>query len=579
MGEDIMNGNILTEIKNYQSKYKSIVKEFADTFRDIPMPNLTEELFGIFEKSGSRLEYENVYFTRRKYLASFGILSIMDGKKEDIQKLEEVILDICKEEFWGLPAHVNRDADPNWRISIDLFAAETAGALAEIITVLDGELSKEVKDKAREQVFKRVLNPFYESNPPYSSWEYLDNNWCAVCSGSIGIASIYLLKDDPDKLNQYLERICNSLSHYIDGFLDDGACMEGLSYFTYGMTYYVSFAELMYEYSNGEVDLLNNEKCANIASFQQKCYFSGGRSISFSDGNNREHFKLGLTAKLALTYKDVTIPNMKQVALFDFDSAYRWIAIYRDYIWVNEYLDKVESDTLDLKQKAQIVLPSSQWAIYQSDNNIGMAVKGGYNDEPHNHNDIGNFLYVNGGDMLLTDLGAGEYTKAYFGAGRYDILCNSSLGHNVPLINEKPQLFGKEYKSSLFSTDEYGNTTIEFSGAYERGDITSLIRDMNFNHITGELVVTDTFILSDKTTSIKENLVTEYKPVIDNNEIKIYGEETGCIITAEEGLGTIEVITANHSNHDGKLVEVYLIRMDVPIKSGEVRVKFIIKPI
>lgn len=579
MGEDIMNGNMLAEIKNYMSNYKRNVIEFADGWRDIPMPCLTEELFGIFEQSGSRLEYENVYFTRRKYLASFGILSIMDGKKEDIQKLEEVILDICKEEFWGLPAHVNRDTNPNWRLSIDLFAAETAGALAEIITVLDGELSKKVKDEVRENVFKRVLNPFYGSNPPYSSWEYSEHNWCAVCSGSIGIASIYLLREEPDKLNQYLERICNSLSHYIDGFLDDGACMEGLSYFTYGMTYYVSFAALMYEYSNGKVDLLNNEKCAKIASFQQNCYFKGGRSISFSDGNSREHFKMGLTAKLALTYKNVSIPNMNQVALFDFDSAYRWSAIYRDYIWVNEYVDKIESDTLDIKQNDQIVLPFSQWSICQSENNIGMAVKGGNNDEPHNHNDIGNFLYVNGHDMLITDLGAGEYTKAYFGAGRYEILCNSSFGHNVPIINEKPQLYGKEYKSSIFNTDGWGNTTIEFSGAYERGDLTSLVRDMDFNRMSGELIVTDTFIINDNTTSIKENLVTEYEPVIDNNEIRIYGEKTGCSIIVDEGVDSIEVITANHSNHDGKLVKVYLIRIDVPIRSGEVRVKLIIRPI
>jgi hypothetical protein len=574
-----MNGNMLTEVKKYRSNYKHKVIEFADTWRDIPMPSLTEELFGIFEKSGSRLEYENVYFTRRKYLATYGILSIMDRKKEDILKLEEVLLHICKEECWGLPAHVNRDADPNWRISIDLFAAETAGALAEIITVLDGELSKEVKDEVRENVFKRVLNPFYGSNSPYSSWEHAEHNWCAVCSGSIGIASIYLLKEEPDKLNQYLERICASLSHYIDGFLDDGACMEGLSYFTYGMTYYVSFAVLMYEYSNGRVDLLNHEKCAKIASFQQKCYFSGGRSISFSDGNSREHFKMGLTAKLALTYKNVSIPNMEQVALFDFDSGYRWIAIYRDYIWVNEYVDKIEVNTLNLKKEDQIVLPSSQWSICESENNIGMAAKGGSNDEPHNHNDIGNFLYVNGHDMLLTDLGAGEYTKNYFGPGRYEILCNSSFGHNVPIINEKPQPYGKEYKSSIFKTDGHGKTTIEFSGAYERETLTSLIRDLDFNRISGELVVTDTFILSDKTTSIKENLVTEFEPVIENNEIKIYGEETGCIITVNEGVGPIEVITMNHSNHGGKLVKVYLIRMEVPIGSGDVRVRFVIKPV
>ncbi len=574
-----MKGNLIEEIKSYLVDYKSKVMEIESSIRDVSIPKLTEEIFGLFEQNGNRLIYENVYFTRRKYLATYGILSIMDRKSEDIHRLEDIILDICKEEFWGLPAHVNRMNDSNWRISIDLFAAETAMALAEIITVLGKELSDEIIIEARNNIFRRVLTPFYEKAPPYSGWEYSDHNWCAVCSGAIGIASIYLLKEEPDKLHTYLERIMNSLSHYIDGFEDDGTCMEGLSYFTYGMTYYVSFAVLMYEYSNGSVDLLSNEKCAKIASFQQKCYFNGGRSVSFSDGSSREHFKMGLTAKLALTYTEVSVPNMEQVALFDFDSCYRWASIYRDYIWVNEYVEKLEINNKRTKQKGQVVLPSSQWSICESENGIGMAVKGGCNEEPHNHNDVGSFLYVNGNDMLLSDLGAGEYTKDYFGIRRYEILCNSSLGHNVPIINEKPQLPGRNYRTSMFMVDGHGKTTIEFSGAYGKGDIESLKRVLDFNIITGELVVTDIFVLSEKTTSIIENLVTEFKPVICNNEIRIVGDENSCLIIVEEGCEGIESFTEKHSNHDGKLMDIYLIRIEVPINAMEVRVRLRIKPI
>ena len=63
-----------------------------------------------------------------------------------------------------------------------------------------------------------------------------------------------------------------------------------------------------------------------------------------------------------------------------------------------------------------------------------MAVKGGTNQEPHNHNDVGSFFYVLGSDMLLEDLGAGEYTADYFGEKRYHIFCNSSFSHNVPIL-------------------------------------------------------------------------------------------------------------------------------------------------
>ena len=43
---------------------------------------------------------------------------------------------------------------------------------------------------------------------------------------------------------------------------------------------------------------------------------------------------------------------------------------------------------------------------------------------------------------MLTDLGAGEYTKEYFHDGRYRILCNNSFGHSVPVIDGEGQKEG-----------------------------------------------------------------------------------------------------------------------------------------
>ena len=66
----------------------------ADEMREAEMPPLTSELFGIFEKNGNRLEYENVYFLRRKFLAVYGISGILNRRTEDIEKLEYVLLEI-----------------------------------------------------------------------------------------------------------------------------------------------------------------------------------------------------------------------------------------------------------------------------------------------------------------------------------------------------------------------------------------------------------------------------------------------------------------------------------------------------
>ena len=135
------------------------------------MPQLTEELFSEFETNGNRMRYEAVYFGRRKFLSVLGLASVIWHGKEDIQKLEEVIREICAEECWALPAHVRRKENPNWRGVIDLFASETGQALAHLTTLLKDELSEEVITLAQNEVKARILKPFIESKVPYASWE------------------------------------------------------------------------------------------------------------------------------------------------------------------------------------------------------------------------------------------------------------------------------------------------------------------------------------------------------------------------------------------------------------------------
>ena len=104
------------------------------------MPQPTEELFSEFETNGNRIRYEAVYFGRRKFLSVLGLASVIWREKEDIQKLEEVIREICAEECWALPAHVKRKENPNWRGVIDLLQVKQVKTLAHVITLLKDEL-------------------------------------------------------------------------------------------------------------------------------------------------------------------------------------------------------------------------------------------------------------------------------------------------------------------------------------------------------------------------------------------------------------------------------------------------------
>ena len=594
---------MLRELERYYEDYCESIRQEAEKLRAEEMPEPTEDLFAIYENTGNRLIYEDVYFERRKFLAVFGLKAILDGEERDIQKLEDILEGICAEECWALPAHVNRMTDENWRTYVDLFAAETAQTLAEIASLLGGRLSQETVRTVEQEVMRRVLAPFSASRPPYSHWEYGASNWCAVCGGSVGSAAMYMLKDRPEELTAILERICHALeTYYLKSFAEDGACLEGLGYFTYGMTYFAGFAGQLYEFTKGRRDLFRSEKLARIAAFQAKCYFPSGRTVSFADGSADERFRVGLTCYLAMKYPEAQIPPMERAAGLDGDNCYRWMGLYRNLTWTKEYIDFLRGQGVRAEEEAdagkgnaereaggeenagkkadgkeaaagKTVLPDAQWIICRSANGAGMAAKGGHNGEPHNHNDVGSFFYINGKDFLLADLGCGEYTRDYFAEKRYGYLCCRSLGHNVPLIDGREQLPGGGYGCDGFRADGAGRTVISFAGAYGNPNLKSLVRTLDWDEATGTLQVEDCFRTTGRLQSVRENLVTQWKPEIEGGTIWIYGAGKGCVISVEDSDAEIVSVHQGFSDHGGILRDVWLLQWEVLWEGAQGQVK------
>ena len=575
----------------YLRKFWEEIEAEAVMLSKNPMPELSMEEFELFFQTGTRLVYEGTYFERRKYLTVYGILAVYRGEDTDIERLACVLDSICKERYWALPAHVN--AKTRDELTIDLFAAETAQTLTEQIYFLQEQLSETIKGQILDEVMRRVIMPYIEKRVTYG-WETDPCNWSAVCAGSIGMAVIYLYRMGrltKEQRDACIERVCASMQCYIGGLEEDGACTEGLGYYSYGMSYFTGFAELVLEESGGAIQLMKGTKCENIAVFQQKCFFGGGVSVSFSDGSSRECFLPGLTAYLKHCFSKVEEPEYCLARGLHGDNCYRWLTNERNIRWLFIYEEKCkrqdihscwknfiingesqESGILDEQHKVErySFMPSAQWMIYKDKNGNGYAAKGGHNAESHNHNDIGHFEVVYGGDVFLTDLGAGEYTKEYFGAGRYEILCNRSLGHSVPIINESEQCTGKEYCARGFEWDETSHElSISFASAY--GDDVIEVVERKIVCVSTEeklsLVITDRFLPNANTHSIVENLVTQYKPVVDKESVLLQGQNGNCRIIIDRQT-KIAILPQKHRNHVGLSEDVYLIQWKVPICVG-----------
>ena len=419
----------ITDLEQYIVNLEKYMKETVAEMLHQDMPVLLEEKFAIYEKTGSRMEYEWDYFARRKFLSIFGVAAIWMKREgmqklgevtfeEVVDKLEQVLLNICGEECWAVPAHVKRDVDPDWRNTIDLFGSETAQTLALITKEMGDSLSADCRSTVKENVSRRVVDNFFQSPVDTRWWEHGDNNWNAVCNGNVMSAYLHSLKDGETPREDYIARICDGLTRFIDGYSEDGTCLEGMAYFTYGMGYFSNVAFDLYDYTDGKIDLLQGDwykfkagqqdKRARICEWWPKCFFKGNKTVSFADGRDNDKYRLGFSCDLARIFPNVTFPSIEMAQNFAEDHNQRFMFLYKDLFSTKRYLQELKEHHEDVKQKEQSgsrfdILESAQWVIAESENGMGMACKGGHNMEPHNHNDIGSFMISKNGGVTFTD--------------------------------------------------------------------------------------------------------------------------------------------------------------------------------
>lgn len=574
--------NWFKEIKEkivYQSLLLEI-KDEATKLLETPLQELTFYEFTIFRKNGSRLEYERSYFAKRRRLNTFALMSLIEPDEPIYLKvLHETIWSICNEYTWCLPAHLKKSPEMDTKLdeqfqqledpfyTIDLFAAETAFTLSEILKLTEHIIDPLIQKRVVSEVFRRVLVPFQKQS---FDWETSTHNWSAVCAGAIGSAALYLIKDDK-QLASILEKVLKAISYYLKGFNNDGACMEGYGYWQYGFGFYVYFADLLKKKTSGEINLFHIQKVHQIALFQQKCFIFKNQVVNFSDSTERGAIFLGLSHYLKTIFPDMEVPEVELRASYDEDHCSRWAPAFRNLLWLD---DKISGNPW---RNETYYLKDSQWFISRHDGYV-FACKGGHNDEPHNHNDIGHFILQAKGESFLKDLGSGMYCEDYFNQKRYTFLCNGSHGHSVPIINNELQSEGKSYNATITNmTSNQAEDIIEMElrKAYEIKNLKYLDRKFQWKKShSPELVLLDTFHFSENPISIVERFISPVMKVIeDSTGVILEGSEKIKVYFDREQLDLI-IRENEFINHFGKREELYQLDFTVKKPSKLTSVEF-----
>lgn len=531
--------SMVRESDDYSWQREELMKQYAQFASSPDIPSLKYSDFKLYYTTGNRSIYEDKYFARRQRLNSSAILSLIYPEKEEYAVcLQDTINAICDEYTWVLPAH-HKTFPATQYSNIDLFSAETGFALSEIKFVLGDALEPFIAQRIDDEIERRIIRPFLDCP---QSWESFTHNWSAVCAGSVAVTFLY---QHPELYDTIEPRISGALSAFFSSYFDDGACREGLSYWEYGFGFFAYYAQLLCEITEGRKNLFDDAKVKTIASFPQKAYLTDKITLSFADGSSQSKMSLGLIHMIKTIYPDDVELLPFECMRYD-DHCARWCHQIRSFVFYNHDYTKQS-----FNNNVEYYLADSAWYVKKTPH-YSVAVKAGDNDEPHNHNDIGSFIVAKDSSQLLCDLGAGEYTKKYFSDDRYDILCNSSFGHCVPIINGKGQSVGKEF-FGIMNTPNENIVTVDMKSAYDEPTLKKLVRTFKMND--NSVLITDAFdFMSDG--EYISRLVSLIEPHTENGVVKI-GELT---IAYDNNLWSLSVTQAIHTTHVAPVeVPVYLL--------------------
>lgn len=549
---------------------KPLIQEIHSAAHEYEQKKVVEPIdfqgYPAFMTTGKRQAFESQYFRRRRQFAVLVIENYLNSTSGSMKLLENVIWEICNEFTWAVPAHVPTKNDlftKDSRTWIDLFAAETAQSLAEGKSLLGDKLSPMISARIDAELNARIFQPFVART---WFWETMPNNWSSVVPGSVGMAALLQLQKSSPLQKEIIGKVSNCLDNYLATFAEDGACTEGIGYWTYGFGYFIYYAE-MYRRVLKDNKYFEMAKVKKIAAFPYKTMQSEGRFVPFSDytGNDVPY---GL---ISFCEAEFNIPAISRTHInsLDSDNGYRFAHIFRNVIWSKK--NDVEQNRM--YENERFYFDNAQWLIERNrKHNYFLAIKAGNNNESHNHNDVGNIVLGSLNELFVTDLGAGEYTTPYFAeATRYSFLTTSSRGHSVPIINQQYQRAG-DFKATQVEESEQ-NFQFNLEAVYP---VEAKLKKFNrcvTNVENSQIVLTDTFEFVGENNTVTENFVSKIKPQIRDTEIIIGNDETQLIIA-----GNFKNAYFNEEyylDHRGIKVLAYLVRIDSKMsQQGVVQLNF-----
>ena len=466
--------------------------------RDIPALPLS--LFREHFTKNIRGNYSELFNVRRDMLYYMTLAEIYERSGRFVEKIADVIWAILEESTWSIPPHIGRSlgssaTDPNteipdvydeqWISALDLQCSQTCAALAVASYYLRNELdaiSPVICQRVNYMITLRGIRPFIVST---YSWSGLYKNsfvcnWLTNITNNI-LYSAALVLDDKEKRDIVVLRAMRILDQFTEDYPEDGTCNEGPSYWGAAAGNYFDSLEIIEDMTGGKFTVYHEPIVRNMGEFITKLNIHDATFAAFADTSSSVIRHSGdMMQRFGAKTGSLALESYGRYRAMDNTGIYYFYGMA--YRWLKNYFTPVVTEAQPTEALLSVWMEGHKIAVFRefTDTSRGLflAIKGGSNGEPGNHNDVGCLVVYSNTKPVIVDPGIGTYNHDYFGATRYKRWYTNASYHSCPTIDGIEQSHGSIYVSKNEVCDVDARTVeMDIGDAYPKeAGVVSLVR-------------------------------------------------------------------------------------------------------
>ena len=513
-----------------------------------------------YERTGNRKIMEEPLSRNRVALNALMLAELAEGEGRFLDQLVNGAWHMSHLPSWVLSAHLPRQKskrslpNPDDQI-VDLVSAPTGAQMAVVWHFFNkafDEIDPVISYVMKKSIKEKILDPCLDPDKFKPNWWLgfvlkkggVINNWTPWCNAD-ALLCFLLMEKDPVRLEHAIRQSARSVDLFLEYVSQDGACEEGPSYWGHAAGKLYDYLQIMYDASGGKFDVFSDKRIKDMGEYISRSYVQNGWVVNFADASARQSYSPSVIfnygkAVGSQEMMDFAVHGLAQEESFKSPSPVFGNDVYRSLECLRT-LKEIDARVAEMnakikegksmascKKELRTSVPDYVWYpqtefCYMRSGDWFLGMKGGHNNESHNHNDIGTFVLYVDGTPVFVDAGVGTYTKKTFGPDRFSIWSMQSDWHNLPIINGSSQVFGAQHRSAdVVATGKKsgGLFKLDIVGGYmDAAACKSWVRQYELKDKS--LIITDTYNLDKRVTSDVENFLVQGDVVIDGGDVLI----------------------------------------------------------